>query len=909
MIRKTTMSYYKSLLAALLACLITTACTSEIPEESRTDASATECVAADDWGDPKVFVKAQKNIDFSAGESIGNQSVDWVDSGQILLEANNIPLTMSIGVNQQWTSWYNGNVDPTKICQFTDDNCPKIIKSQGLSTYCKDENGNPLAPQDMVADCFVPCWINHANGLYMLLGNSPENIVYKRDTSAAFENSDDPFYSENIDYETNELYDDAIQTRSSRSIDIMRTMDPTLYKGAPVIGATNSPDAFTMHLGKIALKNELTPNSRDLYLTNETPAKIDSSLETGNRLYFKIMDIFYADNAGAYKIRIHSGTRNADPGPLELVMGTIESVVNLAAEAIYKAVVSNADYIRIVQALLVLYIALYGAKFMLGMDNTHNVGNFLTHVFKVAIFIQLISPSSWEFFYVYFFRIFTEGVTGLLGLLASPFAAYDPHSPWYSLDTMLANVFSLETWIKISSLFFSHPILGIFMIIALGITMLYFLAALLSAALTYAQSYILMGFLLVLFPIMLLFILIKRTRWFFDEWVKQMVAIAIELILLFGALGLFSMLIMTYMEKTLGYRVCWMPIFGTEVHGSNAVIPHAPPFLNTILPLGVFLPNVTELKAENYRVGTDQITGEPIVETRYLDAPYLDTENSERDKKQFEKVKNTRYFYLNILELLPLLFAVYLVHQFIARVLPDLSGNLRGGIAGASESAGIYGKSFKKLFTNVLYGSEKSSSSGVLGDRIESGMFGGAKRGLLNTLTFGAYGAASEMDKKANAGRKRRGGLLSTFANYKAARDLTKAKLEELSKDRTKTEQMAKLKQLEERETELQRELKKQTDPHAKTEKVEEENNVIAANEPTGFVNDTAKSAAEKALKTATQQLQGMAPGLSISEIITMSPDKIEQAMADGKIMASKGALQSAINSYNDAVNESNKSS
>ncbi len=813
-------SYIRMLALAMLSCLLLSACESQVPEALRNEPNASECIEADDWGDPKIFVNSYKDLKKDEGESIFSQHMPWVDSGQILIDANHIPLVMTIRKEEKWTSWYNGVVDRSKVCQFTSANsCAAIVKSQGMSRNCTDGNEppNPLSPPDTVADCYVPCWIDKAYGLYMLAGNNEDRIVYR-------ERNFDP------DASSSANYTETTRIQSTRGVDILSTIDESNARA--IIPAFNDPSSSTYHLGRLADSNDIRPETRLIYLTNDMPTNIDSKLKTGDRLYFKIMDTFYADNAGGYEVRIKSGTKNATPGPLELSAGTFEAIVNMTAEYLYKAIVNHVEFIRAVQALLILYIAIYGFKFMLGMDNTHNVGQFLLHIFKASLLIQLISPTSWEFFYVYLFRIFTEGVTGMLGMLASPFGQYDPTSPWVTLDMMLHNFFSRETWIKMGSLIFSHPFIGIFLVFVISICIFVFLISLIAALILYLQSYMMMGFLLILFPILLIFIILKRTEWIFQEWLKQMIAIAIQLILLFGALGLFSILIMTYMEKTLGYRVCWMPIFGTEDHGSNAFIPNSPPFFNSMFPYGTFLPNVTDIKEDNYRVGTDPSTNTAIFESRYIDAPYLDTDKIPEDKQRFDKVNESRFYYLNPLESIPLLLAVYLVFMFIQNVIPTLAANMQGGLAKAADSANIFDSKLRQHFTEAVFGRRAKND----GPRGFAGLFQsgakGAARGVINDATFGYLGHLSDSVERGGKAQSkhtegfgaRRGGLIGVpFSAFKGAQSSFEATSGQ-SKDYQDTKLRADEEALRQKEQEI-------ADRMKAAELEDEKQNVIAANE------------------------------------------------------------------------------
>lgn len=866
-----TKNYFSLISVLVMCCFMAIGCKPTIPVTQQIEPGGTECVDADDWGDPKINVASYKNLEQHNGESISNQYMRWQDTGQILLSASSVPLKMSIRARDRWTSWFMGEVDPDKVCQFTSESCPIIVKSQGLNVNCKDEDGNPQQPSDMVADCYVPCWIEKGMGLYMLAGPNPEEIVYKERT-----------YTD--DMSSQEIYSEMTRIQTTRGIDLLATKGDEY--SPPVPHPLSSPESFTLHMGSTADLTDFDAQTRRIYLLDDLPVNIDDDMKTGYRLYFKIMDTFYADNAGGYEVRIHSGTKNASPGPLETAVGTFEALVNMVAELMYKAIVSNVEFIRIVQALLILYICIYGFKFMLGMDNTHNVGTFLVNVFKVSILIQLISPTSWEFFYVYLFRIFTEGVTGLLGMLASPFSDYQAATPWYALDKMLHNFFSNETWLKISSIIFTHPFVGLFIVVALALAIGIFLFALINALMQYINAYMMMGFLLILFPILLIFIVLKRTAWLFEEWLKQMVAIAIEMILLFGAIGMFSILIWGFMQKNIGYRVCWMPIFGTEQFGNNAYIPKTDLF-HAIFPFGVFLPNVTTL-TDDFRVGTDPSSNTPIYEKRYIDAPYLDPENNEDDKTQFEKVKNTRMYYINTLQTIPLILALYLVLMFIKNVLPKLSANLRGGIAGATDSAGALGGGIKSALTELVFGSKKkqvdqtalhivSEGAKGLGLRAGSGLgnlfSGGAKGGTGLTGFFSEAGQKAAKAQRKATGRA--GGLLGIAATMYKTGQLTQSEIDSIGKPREAEAAAAEADALEQR--------------------VAEEEARIAAMEKERAEADQRTKATEEAAETAAKQEE--LEREKSKESTAKNATGREVAAAQQKLSEAAGALQNLVGS------------
>lgn len=722
---------FKHLLLIVLGCLLLTAC----------DGNRDQCVEADDWGFPKIHVDSHHEL--TSKESVYTQYVSWAtgDSGEVILDAKRVPLIITIPRNNQWTSWLNGlGIPRNQYCIYKTSNCSGndcsvVDKSQGTAIACDPKN--PLTPPDMMADCMVPCWLRDGYGLYMMSTPNPDALIYK--TSSGTDSAGQEIYQK-------------------KELDILKTLGPAATStgkaatnsvtgviGVNAFDTSTSPvdggSTVTKHLGLTDSQVASDPmnDRRFIYLTHDLPTNIDPNLKTGNRLYFKIVDRFYADNNGGYDITIKSGTRSATPQPIEYIVQVVESITDLVVESVYKGIVANTTFIRGIQALLILYIALYGLKFILGMDNTNTVGDFVARIFKVSIIIQLVSPTSWEFFYGYLFTLFTDGVTSILGLLAAPFNNYDPTSPWYSIDAMLHSFMSYATMTKLFSIIFSHPFIGIFIVIMIIIAMGLFVMALAQAMMIYLHAYLMMGILLLLFPVMLPFILFQKTASFWEEWVSQMLAIAIQLILLFAMLGLFSMLIMSFMQQTLGYRVCWSPIFGKSSDGPHAfftdVDERAGPIIGgalTSLPWGFYLPNVTD-NIVNFYKGKDPDTDQPIYIKRYQDAPYLDIvppiaqtdpERIKIDTARFKRVRDDGKYYINVLDSLTFILSVYLAWMFFGNILPNLASALKGGLGGFKESSGIFNLGGFDGLRNMLLGTNPGENPNMTGGKGIAGFFG-----------------------------------------------------------------------------------------------------------------------------------------------------------------------------------------
>ncbi|MCE3232980.1 MAG: TrbL/VirB6 plasmid conjugal transfer protein, partial [Rickettsiaceae bacterium] len=554
-----------------------------------------ECVAADDWGDPKIWVPAGgTNL---KGDYDNGQISAPVDSGQVLLDSKKFPLVISVGKRNQWTSWFggeginpkgsdgkpdpygwdNGRIVPNIECQYTvtngsspgdikDDLSPATIWQEiknpdNLFYMGRDNNyymvkdGSYHNGEPLYANSKTPCNFRYGMGLYV--GLAPDNGVGGKATSDNViltyhipdAKSPDVVNNQNIYFDP--------MTGTAKPVP---TCDPDKtyteqdnkacfdYRSA---SAKGSPSSMTSNANN-------KERGMDGYLvrgfaTNELPGA-----QTGDRLYFKIVDSFYEDNEGGYLVRIREGTRSPAGGPLETVTGVLLEPVKVIMERIYKGIIDNQTFVQLVRAMLALYIVFYGFKFMMGMSGPEELRkDAVMRMLKIGVIVQVISPDSWAFFYSHLFGMFIDGVMQIASLLMSPFADYDPMQPWYSMDRLLAKFFSAETNAKIASTLLSNLPLGPFIIIVLYGSMILFLRALIKAVIIYIVGFIAIAILIAIAPIFIIFMLFEKTKELLEEWWGQLVAFAIQEILLMASLGMFAAVIVWFMEHTIGYTVCW----------------------------------------------------------------------------------------------------------------------------------------------------------------------------------------------------------------------------------------------------------------------------------------------------------------------------------------------------------------
>lgn len=286
------------------------------------------------------------------------------------------------------------------------------------------------------------------------------------------------------------------------------------------------------------------------------------------------------NSLGQYYLKIDPSPTKSIPGKLiDLFYEMLKDVAN----AIFNGFQKNQDYLKIVRLVLVLYVAMTGLMFMVGMANiTQNEA--VTRVFKISIVVMLLSPDSFAFFNQNLFKIFSFDTMNSLANLFTPqidinfggdlqtnsSGCFNNSEVKVSLICVLESdlkmFFSWAFWNRIIGLLISGLFLpavaiiaGVFMycIIVLKITFMFCIAML---ALTVTIS---------LAPLFIPMILFKYTKSFFDSWIKQLVSTTLQPVFIFTAISLFRAMFLILMQAAIGIaacKICWLEFtlpFGT----------------------------------------------------------------------------------------------------------------------------------------------------------------------------------------------------------------------------------------------------------------------------------------------------------------------------------------------------------
>ena len=643
----------KNWIIAILVLLTLSGCTGE------------QCIEADDFGHSVISVPARYAKAEFNGQVGANQVAPWIESGY---RVNGRPLTMVVkgwdyGVDRNtvsevsaWCAWYGASADGRKLNNF----CERLRDCQFTDDHMCTNTADARITN-------APCLFRNGVGLYALIGE--------------------------------------------------HNTDPNL-----TLGTQRDPSGISMHLGEPNTGYSLydldkNGNSRVaggrvyLYASDAVKQQYSDSL-----LYFKILDKFYDDNSGQYKVIVKSGISRANPDPISYVTMLVKQFLfgiqghgeqllpGLKAsnadgifdgnggviKSLYMGVVGNPGYQTAVSAMLTLFIIFTALSYLAGnVQLTHT--ELIVRVGKIAIVSALLSSEySWSFFNDYLFVYFIGGVEQILGMIEEA-GATGPGS-----SGILALMIAPQTISKVLSLLFVDA-LGWLYIILFVIALYFVVMVYFEFAVLYLTALIAIGMIIIMGPIFICFMLFGITKSLFENWLKQLISYAVQPIILFTGITFMSVIISTEMYGSLGFKVCKQsfpkltttPELITQATEATLGFNPGQSIFYWWFPKPMkgeqFSKNTVKMPIPIDHMAKDNETGEirdgfceayGCIGDRYVDLPFLDPVDDQRRITQFHSGK-----FVQLDGLLLIFVALYLLSKFnglaisAARFITGTSGN------------------------------------------------------------------------------------------------------------------------------------------------------------------------------------------------------------------------------------------
>lgn len=641
------------------------------------------CIDADDFGFPKVTIPAGYDKSDITSISENYQIAPWIDSHY---KVNGAPLLILVKTWEYatdwntaqelsaWCPWYGNNGDKNKLS----------VICQRLST-CKFKNDNACDKSlDDAPITNAPCLMKDGMGLYALIpepGTDPNSsFVSQMKASGITFHIGDPISGY-------ELYD------ISKTGDA-RKAGGVLYKyGVSLLGNGRTADS------------EL------------------AKTYAGRPLYFKILDKFYDDNTGQYKVVIKSGVSDTRPDPLEFVEKIVRDTLFGSdgkygiIKGMYENIITNPSYRLAVRGMLVLYIMYSAMAYLTGNINITN-NELVTRLFKVIIVSVLLSSKyAWNFFNDYLFVYFVGGVDQVIHIIK------DAANSGPGTSSLIGLMIAPETIAKITSLLLVDW-RGFIYIILYFIALAFVFTTMFHAMVLYLTALMAIGIIIAMAPIFLCFILFDITRSLFENWLKQLIGYALQPIILFSGIAFISILIRSEIYSTLGFRVCnkEFPDLGSvgDILGDiSSELNIGVDLTHSIFYWGVPNPfdrNFTRAKAnipvpiDKYENGILKCKAYECIEERYIEFPFVDPNDTERINEFFSG------HFLHFSGLLLIFACLYLLNKFndfsvsISQFLSNTSGNLFNTSSAAEASSKGIQKGAKIAMKKVKKGVSKVAS-------------------------------------------------------------------------------------------------------------------------------------------------------------------------------------------------------
>ena len=430
--------------------------------------------------------------------SIQGAWVPWAKHG----EKHSSPLAVNTGISRPVDlndEFYDSVVDVGRVCGPYEERKHSV---SGCELNCKHI---PATDDENTGRYGRPCWLEKGYGAYLL-----------------FKRPEDP--------------------------DPNSTLDLIEYPVSP-----------TTHLGHAAAGEgkEVSYSSGGKIFGSDCKS-IDP--QRGWKIYVKILDNYYYDNAGGYSLEFKKGVINGKGVRIfEYVRKLVRDELDKAGKQIFGNIVENKGFRTFAFAVITLFLVISALVYLLGMVQAP-LADTMVRILKIILVILLVSPGSWDFFHNHLLKLFTGGVDQIIALVNSHAAQqkFNPNAPFDFMDVMIVDkIFSTVVWEAKARALIMADFASIFALLIIIIAVICYVALCLYGFIIYLTAFVGITFLIALMPIMFIGILFSRFRSLFDGWLTQCISFSMQAILMFTLIAMFGSLIMHYYYRIFGFTACY----------------------------------------------------------------------------------------------------------------------------------------------------------------------------------------------------------------------------------------------------------------------------------------------------------------------------------------------------------------
>ena len=304
-----------------------------------------------------------------------------------------------------------------------------------------------------------------------------------------------------------------------------------------------------------------------------------------------ILDSYYSDNYGRYNLVFMRGVGTTrDSGLLESMVTMVEESllgkINTTSgerdggiiKFMYKSIVQDSVFIKVLQISLSLYIAVFGAATLFGVAEITRK-EIYSRIVKIGLIVFFTSAGSWKMYNNIVVNFFIDGmnyaVAGIMDLSDSStidlkdngetsvlkISQMNRESDLSSatrfsyVDLTIKKLLSENTAKKVFGLFFGNYY-GIILIPMIYMLIGFYVYVMVLVATMYLVNLIKIIFALSLGPVFICFSMFKNTQQMFKNWVSFLGARSLEILFLFLILYNFLIIIDQHFTTLLAFRVC-----------------------------------------------------------------------------------------------------------------------------------------------------------------------------------------------------------------------------------------------------------------------------------------------------------------------------------------------------------------
>ncbi|WP_155736481.1 type IV secretion system protein, partial [Anaplasma phagocytophilum] len=283
--------------------------------------------------------------------------------------------------------------------------------------------------------------------------------------------------------------------------------------------------------------------------------------ERGWKVYVKILDNYYHDNAGGYSLEFTKGVaRGTSTDIFESVRKLVRDELDRAGKKIFQNISSDNEFRNFVFALITLSIVFTALTYIFGLVRAP-LADLIAKLLKIVLVLLLISPGSWDFFYNHLLRLFLQGVDEIIAILneyALGQKVFDKTKPFSFMDIMIRDrIFSAVVWEAKARALIAADWSSIFALLIIIIAVLFYVGLCLYGFVIYLTAFVGITFLISLMPILFVGILFSRFKSLFDGWLTQCISFSMQAILMFTLIAMFGTLIMHYYYRIFGFTACY----------------------------------------------------------------------------------------------------------------------------------------------------------------------------------------------------------------------------------------------------------------------------------------------------------------------------------------------------------------